>query len=90
MDIYYVKLSSVGNPDFGEDSRKSVSPTEFHRCRSFAECSKECKRYISMWDLGGGNWNGGQIFNSCVQVARVSFNGRIWKGTKWGEQEIVV
>ena len=30
------------------------------------------------YDLGGGNWNGGQICEEGRPLARVSYNGRVW------------
>lgn len=33
-----------------------------------------------MWDLGGGNWSGGQVYNAEGRViAEVSYNGRVWQ-----------
>ena len=38
-----------------------------------------CCAYIEQYDLGGGNWSGGQMFEAGRQVARVSYNGRVWE-----------
>ena len=78
MNLYTVKMSSVGNPDFGEDPKKSKSPKINMPCNSLKECSRHCLKYIGMFDLGGGNWNGGQVFQDGIQIARISYNGRIW------------
>ena len=78
MNLYTVKMSSVGNPDFGEDPKKPMSVKMKAECQSLKDCSVACLKYIFMFNLGGGNWNGGQVFKDGIQIARASFNGRIW------------
>ena len=85
--MYVVKMSSVGNPDFGEDPKKSLSPKINMPCKSLKECSMHCLKYISMFNLGAGNWTGGQVQVDGCQVARISFNGRVWD---MGENEIEI
>lgn len=58
-----------GNPD-ARAERKQVS--------SLAEAARACRRYIEENGLGGGNWAGGQVFASGEQIARISYNGRVW------------
>ena len=51
--------------------------------KSYEEASKKCEEYIKRNKLGGGNWSGGQIFDEKgKQIARVSYNGRVWQGTE--------
>jgi len=73
-----VKLSSCGNPDHGQNPTDSLSPTVFCEVATFKGASLICTKYIANWNLGGGNWAGGQIHKDGKQVARVSYNGRIW------------
>ena len=73
-----MKLSSCGNSDFGEDPEKSLSPTKVVNVESFAEASMIAMNYIRKYELGSGNWDGGQIFQNNKQVAYVSLNGRVW------------
>jgi len=73
-----VKLSSCGNPDFRQDSKREYSPTLFVEVPTMEEASGICKEYIAEWDLGGGNWSGGQVYDDKKQIARISYNGRIW------------
>ena len=38
-----------------------------------------CMEFIATNDLGSGNWFGGEIYDiNGMQVARVSYNGRVW------------
>ena len=73
-----VILESVGNPDFGQNPNKGVSPKQTVDVKSFEEASDACQDYIKKHDLGGGNWSGGQVTEGGKQVAYISYNGRIW------------
>ena len=81
-NIYIVNLASVGNPDYRQDPTKSILPEIQRTVNSFREASGACMDYIAEWDLGGGNWAGGQIFKNSIQVAEISYNGRIWELNK--------
>jgi len=87
MNLYRVRLCSVGNIDFGQNPERPYSPLKWATSFSLAGCSRACLDYISKYELGGGNWNGGQIFKGGVQIARVSYNGRIWEGEGFGNGE---
>ncbi len=71
-------MSSCGNPDFGENPSRALSPVVTLSVASFEEASQACQDYIGKYDLGNGNWTGGQIFEQKQQIARVSYNGRVW------------
>ncbi len=45
---------------------------------TLADASAICRKYIDDNELGGGNWTGGQVFEGPTQLARVSYNGRVW------------
>ena len=46
---------------------------------SYTEASRVAREFIEAHDLGGGSWTGGQVFDATgAQVARVSYNGRVW------------
>jgi len=77
-----VKLSSCGNPDFGQDPNRPLYGCEKDKkisVDSFKEASQVCVEFISQNDLGSGNWDGGQVFDGDKQVAQVSYNGRVWE-----------
>jgi|GEM_PF-1008240 len=73
-----VKLSSCGNPDHGQNPNDSLSPTVSCEVATFKGASLICTKYIANWNLGGGNWAGGQVYEDGKQVARISYNGRVW------------
>ena len=71
-----VKLSSCGNPDFRQYA--PISPSGIIQVSTLKEASEKCRQYIASWDLGGGNWNGGQVLKDGKLIAKISYNGRIW------------
>jgi hypothetical protein len=87
---YKVVLASVGNPDWGQDSRRAMPgvPRRTLRVASLADASTACRTYIEHFELGGGNWNGGEVKKDGVVVAKISFNGRAWEPGAWPTKEI--
>lgn len=87
---FKVRLASVGNPDFGQDSRRSLPgvPRRTLRVASLADASRACRLYITHYELGGGNWLGGEVTKDGVAVAKISFNGRAWEPGPWPTKEI--
>lgn len=71
-------MSSRGNPDFRENPKDEMSPALTVEVNSWQEASAACEAYIAQYQLGGGNWTGGQICEDGRQIARVSYNGRVW------------
>jgi hypothetical protein len=75
-----VKLSHAPNPDlrggYWQGCTKPKRQTV--EVKDFAEASRVCRQYIEENDLGGGNWTGGQVCEGAKQIARISYNGRIW------------
>lgn len=76
--IMAVELSSCGNPDLMQNPDDSLSPKVLFQIATFEGASLICMKYIASWNLGGGNWSGGQIYKGKKQIARVGYNGRIW------------
>jgi len=58
--------------------------------KSYAEASSVCQAYIRKYDLGGGNWAGGDIWIGAKHVGYVSFNGRVWESRTWPSKEITL
>jgi len=73
-----VKLSSCGNIDKGQNPYKKMSPSKLVTVEDLKMASLACLEYIKKWNLGGGNWTGGQILSNGKQIAAVSYNGRVW------------
>ena len=89
--LYSVLLSSVGNPDFGENPERALPGTPSHRVGvdTIAEAAERCTRYIGKYGLGGGNWAGGEVIDETngSLCARISYNGRCWLPTKAAQDE---
>ncbi len=79
--VMTVKLSSCGNPDLRQNPDESLfgCPEEISiSVATLKGASELCLKYIANWELGGGNWSGGQVFFGKAQIASISYNGRIW------------
>lgn len=74
---FSVRMRSVGNPDFGQYA--PISNVVIFHGKSVKACANACREYIRFWNLGGGNWPEAWIKQDGKKVARVSYNGRIWK-----------
>ena len=80
-----VKLSNCGNPDHGQDPDRPLwgcPKAGWVGVTTLKEASEVCRRYIDRWELGGGNWSGGDILEDGKLIARISYNGRVWKYDK--------
>lgn len=78
---FEVQLDSRGNPDFRQDPGNPLPgvPSKRVPASSLVEAAKLCRAYIDEHELGGGNWTGGDVFVDDDLVARVSYNGRVWR-----------
>jgi hypothetical protein len=59
--------------------------------RAWEAAATLCRVYLSYFELGGGNWTGGEVEDmeqGGLIVGRVSFNGRVWSPD--GKKEICV
>lgn len=82
----YVILKADPNPDYEfPDPRATVKTVKVRLpVRSFESASTACKNFIERFDLGSGNWTGGQIGDIDGKIiAHVSYNGRVWEGEKY-------
>lgn len=78
--MYFVTLEHVPNPDISEGYWSPPQTGNLVNCvRTLREASERCRAYIDANDLGAGNWSGGKVYAmNGTQVARVSYNGRVW------------
>jgi len=90
---FAVKLASVGNPDHGEDPDSSMDgvPEAWGHVGTLTEARALCEHFITFFNLGGGNWSGGEVVRQSdgLVVGRFSYNGRLWAG-KNSDKEICV
>ena len=78
---FAVHLCNAGNPDFRQDPEKKLPDTAcgWAGVASPEEASALCRQYIEHYDLGGGNWTGGEIRDALGKpVGRVAYNGRVF------------
>lgn len=76
-----VALMTAGNPDLGQDPAQTLLGVRNRLApvASLGDASRVVCRFIVENQVGGGNWVGGQVLDGCgQQVARVSYNGRVW------------
>jgi hypothetical protein len=76
--VLRLTLNSVGNPDFGQDPRRSVSPYESIEVETLSAAADAVRGYIERYQLGGGNLPTVMVFEGNRVIARISYNGRIW------------
>jgi hypothetical protein len=74
--MFRLKLASVPNPD--HDEWFSPAPTRYVTVKSLKDASRKCREYIEEFNLGSGNWSGGQVSQNRKRIAEISYNGRIW------------
>jgi hypothetical protein len=70
-------LSSAPNPDLNQT--ESPAPTVMYPVHNLEEASALCRQYIETYQLGGGNWTGGQVYQAGQETHHVSFNGKVWE-----------
>jgi hypothetical protein len=90
---YSVKLTSVGNPDYDQDPDRPMYgvPDLTAHVDTMVEARGLCLKYIALFDLGGGNWSGGQLVRADgLVIGRFSYNGRLWADSTDGRREIAV
>ena len=85
---YAVTLKSCGNPDRRQNPYEDMSPARAHWANSIEECQEAVRAYIEEWNLGGGNWTGGNVYNDNGEyVGHISYNGRFWdKDHEYGKE----
>jgi len=94
--VFTVKLCSVGNPDFRQDPERPLPgvPSVFAHVATLIEARDLCLHYIAYYDLGGGNWNGGEVvrISDGLVIGRFSYNGCLWPDEPWTPEtkEIII
>ncbi len=85
--LYTVRLNAKPNPDF--PPRGDLPAPETVWVATLLEASEVCRRWIEEHDLGGGEWDGGQVHDHTGKpVAFVSYNGRAWTPVaRWQDRQ---
>jgi hypothetical protein len=91
---FIVALASAGNIDFDQHPGRSLPgvPEKRVRVASLKDASEACRLYIRRYELGGGNWVGGEVIDAKtkVPVAQISYNGRAWATGEYPQPEILL
>ena len=84
-DRFQVRLAHAPNPDI----RGGWSPgywgdipdenEQWVDVESLREASETAQDWIEDWELGGGNWIGGDVRKNGVLVAKIKYSGAIQK-----------
>lgn len=86
--MYTMKLSSRGNPDFGQYA--PLSEPETVTGETLADIVKAAERYCGFWNLGGGNWTTPAVKRDGKVIGYISYNGRVWESKAMDAKEIVI
>ena len=75
-----VYLSAHGDPDYNQNPYEKICPCYYAEADSIEECQKLVSAYISEYDIGGGNWTGGMVFEKGTNtpIGNISYNCRFW------------
>ena len=82
--MYRMLLRSVGNPDLRQNPGCPVSPAEVIELTALDTAGEVLRSYVERHGLGCGNLPHTGVFEGNCEVARVSYNGRIWLAPKDG------
>jgi len=77
---FEARLSSVGNPDFGQYA--PLSEPCVVRTASLKEMRTMIAKYIEFWDLGGGNFVDPVVKRDGRKIGTFSYNRRYWRFAK--------
>lgn len=80
---YKVALTAHGNIDHGANPYAMVAPPLNVFADTIEELQQAARDYIEEYDLGGGNWTGGQVTEvaSGKPFGYISYNGWYWEET---------
>lgn len=83
-------LRAVPNLDFSPGTHQATVevPGRWHSVASVADAIWSALDFIRAWQLGGGNWSGGELAESGKVFARISYNGRLWDAAT--DKEIIL
>lgn len=77
--IYSVRLASCGNIDYNENPNEPVYgvPDKIVYTASIEECQRRVLEYIDTYNLGSGNWEGGDVYDGLGNIiGYISYHGR--------------
>jgi hypothetical protein len=77
---YELELEAVPNPDHSRERHSGIVKIKKHRVpvSSFSDARVKVASFIEDNDLGGGNFVPAKIYLEDVEIAYISYNGRLW------------
>lgn len=79
--VYFVTLTSVGDPVYKQNPYTPLFGVPQKRicAASIEECQNIVRDYIDEYNLGAGNWTGGDVYDELGHIlGYISYNGRYW------------
>ena len=78
--MYQIKTEVCGNPDFGQDPRKSPYGVRVKtiKASTFGELLEKVRGWIGDNDIGGGNWMNPALMRDGQVIGYMSYNGKVW------------
>ena len=76
---YIVNLITCGNIDCGQNPYEPMYgvPSYMFKCQTIEDGIQEVRRYSELFDIGSGNWTGGQVYNDNDNlIGQIHYNGR--------------
>ncbi len=76
----WLRLASRGNADRGQNPAlpfEQAPPNAWVLVRDVQDASLVARGFIAAYDLGGGNWAGGEVVDAGQHVATIAYNGSI-------------
>lgn len=79
---FRVLLATRGNPDYGQDPTQppwGMAPDRFASVDSLEEAKRVVAQFLRSYDVGGGQWVGGDVWCSGRRLGRIAFNGNYFE-----------
>ena len=72
------------------DLRQAIGglPNPLALAKDIGRLDEHCRAYIAHYELGGGNWLGGEVKKDGKLFAKISYNGRAWEPGNYPTAEI--
>ena len=89
---FAVVCKSVGNSLYLQNESEPVSEEMIFPVTNFKDASEICRNYINNFNLGSGNWAGGQVYHPRFGIiANISYNGKVWKldNSKYSDEDLL-
>jgi len=83
--MYHLTFTIHGNPDRNQGDwteEHTLSASDIRTLRSLV------LQFQADNDIGGGNWGEATLYEDCVLVGYMSYNGRVWREKYWERDSV--